>query len=116
MATINAAGTIESTSGLLQLQNDSGKRLVYRAHRDENGHVQLDGEPIFDAQRLWNERDGADRIENVVILREKRAALDWTQVRMADELGMTREHYASMEIGRTPITPRTMKQVARLSA
>lgn len=116
MATINAAGTIEGASGLLQIQNDNGKRIVYRAHRDENGHVQLDGAPIFDAQRLWNERGGADRIEAVVLIREKRAALGWTQAQMADALGLTREHYTTMETGRANITARTMKQIERLTA
>lgn len=42
-------------------------------------------------------------------LREIREAKGWTQVKMAEELAITREHYISLETGRNRITHRTMR-------
>jgi hypothetical protein len=62
--TINAAGTIEGANGVeYQLRFDrDGRKPVFRAFRDANGHVQTTGEALFDAQKMWNEPNAAGLI------------------------------------------------------
>lgn len=74
---INAAGTISEAgtdpkTGMLssrviyQVVRDraTGQQLVYAAGVNKNGHMTTSGSPLFDAQKLINEHNGAELIVN----------------------------------------------------
>lgn len=68
MSTINAAGTIFGKGLMLQIVfKPDGRKLVHRAEFDEHGHVRILGKALFDAQRIWNDVDAADKIYQQVL-------------------------------------------------
>lgn len=114
MPTIDAAGTITvSNDEMYQVSfAPNGTKPVFVAHRDVNGHVQISGEPLFNAMHIWNADDAAERIVACARLRLKRQAKGWDQAKMADALGISRVHYNRMEMGKEPVAPRTAKMLA----
>ena len=63
--TINASGTIEidkKTVLQVMLEHRAGRRPVYQAYRDKNGHIKTCGEALFDAQKEFHKPDAAEFI------------------------------------------------------